>query len=69
MATTTTDRLLSLKEVKAKCGLSRSSVYRQMREGAFPQPLKVGARAVRWRESEIGDWLEALPRASGDTKR
>ena len=53
MATTTTDRLLRLSEVQARCGLSRSSVYRKMRDRFFPEPLKVGVRAVRWRESEI----------------
>ena len=68
MATTTTDRLLRLNEVQARCGLSRSSLYRMMRDGSFPEPLKVGVRAVRWRESEIEAWLEALPRASGDTQ-
>ena len=68
MATTTTDRLLRLSEVLARCGLSRSSLYRMMRDGSFPEPLKVGVRAVRWRESEIEAWLEALPRASGDTQ-
>ena len=68
MATTTTDRLLRLNEVQARCGLSRSSLYRMMRDGSFPEPLKVGVRAVRWRESEIEAWLEALPRASGYTQ-
>ena len=65
MATTTTDRLLRLTEVLARCGLSRSSLYRMMRDGSFPEPLKVGVRAVRWRESEIEAWLESRPRASG----
>ena len=68
MTTSTTDRLLSLKEVKTRCGLSRSSVYRMMRGGSFPEPLRVGLRAVRWREREIEDWLETRPRATGDTQ-
>ena len=68
MATTTTDRLLRLSEVLARCGLSRSSLYRMMRDGSFPEPLKVGVRAVRWRESEIEVWLETRPRASGYTQ-
>ena len=68
MATTTTDRFLRLSEVLARCGLSRSSLYRMMRDGSFPEPLKVGVRAVRWRESEIEAWLESRPRASGYTQ-
>ena len=34
--TTSDNRLLRLSEVQARCGLSRSTVYRQMGEGAFP---------------------------------
>ena len=69
MATTTTDRLLRLDEVKSRCGLSRSSVYRLMRDGAFPEPLKVGLRSVRWPQAEIEAWVASRPRASGDAKR
>ena len=39
-----------------------------MRDGSFPEPLKVGVRAVRWRESEIEAWLETRPRATGYTQ-
>ena len=59
------NRLLRLSEVQTRCGLSRSTLYRQMGEGAFPRPLRVGVRAVRWRESEIEDWLSSRPRAAG----
>lgn len=63
--TTSDNRLLRLREVLARCGLSRSTLYRQMGEGAFPRPLRVGVRAVRWREAEIEDWLASRPRATG----
>ena len=66
MATATTDRLLHLSEVLSRTALGRSSIYRKMRDGSFPEPLKVGVRAVRWRESEIEGWLAARPRAAGD---
>ena len=58
-------RLLRLGDVLVRSGLSRSTLYRQMGEGAFPRPLRVGVRAVRWRESEIEDWLASRPRATG----
>ena len=65
LPSTTNARLLRLREVLARCGLSRSTIYRKMREGSFPEPLKVGVRAVRWRESEIESWLASRPRAAG----
>ena len=46
-------------------GLSRATIYRKMRKGQFPKPLKLGDRAVRWRQSEVEGWLASLPRAAG----
>ena len=66
MGTANTDRLLRLSEVRTRTALGRSTIYRKMRDGSFPKPLKIGARAVRWRESEIEAWLAARPRATGD---
>ena len=66
VASTTTDRLLRLGEVLTRTRLARSTIYRKMRDGSFPEPLKIGARAVRWPESEIDAWLAACPRATGD---
>lgn len=57
---------MTRKQVEARCGLSRTSVYRLMRCGLFPEPIRVGVRAVRWSEDEIASWLAARPRASGD---
>ena len=60
------DRLLHRTEVEERCGLSRSSVYRLMRAGEFPTPLRIGPKAVRWPQSEIEDWLSERPRATGE---
>ena len=67
MPTAATDRLMRLSEVLTRTALTRSTIYRKMREGSFPEPLKIGVRAVRWPESEIEAWLAARPRATGDT--
>ena len=69
MAAATTERLLRLSEVLTRTGLARTTIYRKIRDGSFPEPLKIGARAVRWPESEITAWLAARPRASGDRPR
>ncbi len=57
--------LLSRPEVERLTGMSTSSLYRAMREGDFPEPLRISRRAVRWRADEIGAWIEGRPRASG----
>ena len=62
-----TERLLRREEVERRCGLARTSIYRMMRAGIFPEPVKVGPRAVRWAESEIERWVADRPRATGDS--
>ncbi|GKX51553.1 helix-turn-helix transcriptional regulator [Budvicia aquatica] len=56
-----TKKLLSLKTVLELCSISRSSVYRQIKAGYFPEPVRVtggvNARRVAWREEDILRWL------------
>ena len=47
------DRLMRREEVEERTGLARTTIYRKMRGGSFPEPIQVGARAVRWPASEI----------------
>lgn len=51
-------KVLRLPEVKARTGLSRSSIYLRISQSRFPKPISLGGRAVGWLESEIEDWLE-----------
>lgn len=56
---------LRRQEVERLTRLSRTSIYRKMRSGTFPLPLKLGARAVAWRADEIHEWIASRPRALG----
>ena len=49
--------ILRLREVQARTGLARSTIYQRMAEGRFPKPVSLGGRAVGWVDSEIHDWL------------
>jgi len=57
------NRLLRLPEVTARTCKSRSVIYRELREGKFPAPLKIGPHAVAWRECDIADWMATRPSA------
>ncbi len=61
------DRLLRRAQVEERTGLARSTIYRWMRRGEFPEPVRLGRSAVRWRESTITRWLDAQPDATGRT--
>ena len=58
------DRLLTRGDVERLVSMSRASVYRRVRDGTFPAPLRIGVRAVRWRESEVERWIASRPRAA-----
>ena len=45
--------ILRLPTVKARTGLSRSTIYLHISEGIFPKPVSLGARAVGWPDYEI----------------
>jgi prophage regulatory protein len=51
--------ILRLNDVKSRTGLSRSTIYARMAEGAFPKTISLGGRAVGWVEAEINDWISA----------
>lgn len=38
-------------------GLKRSAIYDGIAKGTFPRPVKLGPKAVGWRESAIREWL------------
>jgi prophage regulatory protein len=52
-------RLLRLKDVRAKCGIASTQVYKRMAEGTFPQSVRIGERQVAWVESELDEWIAA----------
>lgn len=58
--------ILRRKQVEARTGLSRSTIYAKLRRNprrpgdydpTFPKPVAVGAKAVGWIESEVEAWL------------
>jgi excisionase family DNA binding protein len=53
-----TDRLLRAREVAELVGLSTSTVLDWWQAGKLPG-FRLSSRAVRFRESEILEWIEA----------
>ena len=53
--------------VEAATGLSRSTLYSMMDTGDFPRPIRVGKRAVAWKQSAVEAWLANRPTSHGAT--
>jgi len=54
--------LIRLADVCELLGMSRSTVYKLLSEGRFPEPVRVGVRSVRWRVDAVEAWRDALGR-------
>jgi prophage regulatory protein len=50
--------ILRRREVQARTGLSRSTIYLRCAQGTFPNPISLGGRAVGWVEGEVENWLQ-----------
>jgi prophage regulatory protein len=51
------DRIIRLRTVLSRTGLSRSTVYRKIAEGTFPAQLKISTNGTGWHESDINQWI------------
>jgi prophage regulatory protein len=49
--------ILRRKQVEARTGLSRSTIYERIKAGTFRAPLALGTRAVGWDSSLIEAWI------------
>lgn len=50
--------LLTIEELCKYTHYKRSSLYRWMKEGTFPKPLKLGERRVRWNKKDVDKWFK-----------
>ena len=50
-------RLLRLKEVMNRTGLSRSTIYALIPKGEFPKQILITERCVGWDEDQIQNWI------------
>jgi prophage regulatory protein len=48
---------LAMPDLLARISVSKPYVYKMMRQGRFPKPIKVGHKAL-WMSDEIDAWIE-----------
>ena len=62
------ERIMRIPEVVEVTGLSKTTIWRRVRSGDFPQPLRLGSlatRSVGWKEGEIERWIDSRPTVDG----
>ncbi len=51
-------KYIRFKELRKSIPLGRTTIWRMMREGRFPQSRRIGKMATAWLESEVEDWIK-----------
>lgn len=59
------DRMLRMAAVEQFSGLKKSSIYAGIKDGSFPAPVRLSARAVAWKESALIRWQQTRLSTSG----
>jgi prophage regulatory protein len=59
--------MLRMREVLARTGLSRSTIWRKVRAGGFPPPIQLSDNAIGWPAEVIAEWKANLPRRTYGT--
>lgn len=52
------ERFLTIRDVLARIGVSRSTLWRWEQNGDFPRRIALSSRKVVWREVEVTEWQE-----------
>ena len=58
------ERMMRTPEVVNLTGLSKTTIWRRVRSGDFPIPVKLGgpaARSVGWRATDVQEWIDSRP--------
>lgn len=51
-----------IRRVSEITGMPRSSVYAAIKAGKFPPPIRIGAKAVAWLETDLEAWQASCQR-------
>lgn len=51
------DRIIRLKTVLQRTGLSRSTLYRKIAGQTFPAQIRISVHGAGWHESAVNRWI------------
>ena len=67
--TAPSNKMLRIAEISEWLNVSKSTIYKWVKDGNFPKPLILGdgdrSAASRWMEREVNEWLDSRPRGGG----
>jgi prophage regulatory protein len=58
--------LITIKDVIRRTSFSKTTIYRLVRAGQFPKPIRISTRRVGWLIQDLNDWVDAQTRRQGE---
>ena len=58
-----TTRLLRRPQVLERVPVSETTLWRYVKAGTFPRPVRLGKNSVAWRADDVNAWIDARERA------
>ncbi|WP_082833092.1 AlpA family phage regulatory protein [Geobacter anodireducens] len=55
------ERMIRLPEILNLTGVSRSTIWRWIKAGNFPRPVRMSPGTIGWRSSDVLGWIDSLP--------
>jgi len=52
-------RIIRTEDLTRRLGLSRATIFRNVKAGRFPAPIKISQRAIGWRIDDVEAWIAA----------
>jgi prophage regulatory protein len=59
------EKFLRLRAVEEATSLKKTTIYAGLKARTFPAPVRLTARAVAWRESDIAAWQAGRKETGG----
>ena len=61
--------LLTRQQVEKILGVRRSTLYKWLLQGKFVKPIHLSPGCVRWRRTELEDWINSRPKTVGEVSK
>jgi prophage regulatory protein len=52
-------KLYRIEDVAEMTSLSKASIYKQIRLGTFPKPIKLDSRTNAWTDEQLEEWVKS----------
>lgn len=55
------ERMIRAPELLGWVGMSRTTIFRLVKAGSFPSPVRLHGTSIAWRESDVDKWIATRP--------